>query len=154
MCGKPRKGVLHFSNKKFLELFWGSKNLHSGASPCCNPPSSGWGILLFAQSLFCCNLLNFLHKRMIFSVLCLCFMSSTHANSYLHPSFCQCCHRPFFSPKRVLGHFRPKTPSFILHLAQQRMMYHSSKPSKFIEKQVLCVSSALPKKQLQSKSIL
>ena len=31
MCGKPRKGVLHCSNKKFLELFLSSKNLHSGA---------------------------------------------------------------------------------------------------------------------------
>ena len=30
MCGKPRKGVLHLSNQKFLELFK-SKNLHSGA---------------------------------------------------------------------------------------------------------------------------
>ncbi|MBR2927743.1 MAG: hypothetical protein IKC24_01140, partial [Oscillospiraceae bacterium] len=31
VCGKPRKGVLHLSNKKFLELFASSKNLHSGA---------------------------------------------------------------------------------------------------------------------------
>ena len=31
VCGKPRKGVLHLSNKKFLELFSSFKNLHGGA---------------------------------------------------------------------------------------------------------------------------